>query len=93
MTAAPFKNIEVLVVDDEDAIREGLRVLLQEWGFQVMTAATAAQAEAAVAALVREDVGHALGHGAIEVVLRDRPRRAVAPCPVEGLARRALGRQ
>lgn len=51
----------VLVVDDEDAIREGLRVLLQEWGFQVMTAATAAQAEAAVAAL----------EGHVDLVLSD----------------------
>ena len=41
----------VLVVDDEEPIREGLRVLLQEWGYQVMAAADAAQAERAVSAL------------------------------------------
>ncbi len=41
----------VLVVDDEEPIREGLRQLLQEWGYQVMTAADAAQAEAAAVAL------------------------------------------
>lgn len=51
----------VLVVDDEDAIREGLRGLLLEWGFQVMTAATAAQAEAAVSAL----------EGNVDLVLSD----------------------
>lgn len=41
----------VLVVDDEEPIREGLRLLLQEWGYQCMTAADAAQAERAVNAL------------------------------------------
>ena len=41
----------VLVVDDEEPIREGLRLLLQEWGFQVMTSANAMQAEQAVMAL------------------------------------------
>jgi two-component system, sensor histidine kinase len=58
----------VLVVDDEEPIREGLRLLLQEWGYQVMTAADAEQAERAVAALegrvdlVLSDLH--LGHGA-----------------------------
>jgi two-component system, sensor histidine kinase len=58
----------VLVVDDEEPIREGLRGLLQEWGYQVMTAADAEQAERAVVALegrvdlVLSDLH--LGHGA-----------------------------
>jgi signal transduction histidine kinase len=51
----------VLVVDDEEPIREGLRVLLQEWGFEVMTAADAAQAEQAASAL----------EGRIDLVLTD----------------------
>lgn len=51
----------VLVIDDEEPIREGLRLLLQEWGFQVMTAADARQAEQAVAAL----------EGRIDLVLSD----------------------
>ena len=41
----------VLIVDDEEPIREGLRVLLQAWGYQTMTAANAAEAEQAVLAL------------------------------------------
>jgi two-component system, sensor histidine kinase len=34
----------VLIVDDEASIREGLTVLLQEWGYQALAAATAAEA-------------------------------------------------
>ena len=41
----------VLIVEDEEPIREGLRVLLQEWGYQTITAASAAEAEQAVLAL------------------------------------------
>jgi CheY-like chemotaxis protein len=41
----------ILVVDDEEPIREGLRLLLQEWGYQAMTAANGAQAELAISAL------------------------------------------
>jgi len=51
----------VLVVDDEEPIREGLRLLLQEWGFEVMTAADAAQAEHAVGLL----------EGRVDLVLTD----------------------
>jgi len=51
----------VLVVDDEEPIREGLRLLLQEWGFEVMTAADAAQAEHAVGVL----------EGRVDLVLTD----------------------
>lgn len=51
----------VLVVDDEEPIREGLRLLLQEWGYQAMTAADAAQAERAVTAL----------EGRVDLVLSD----------------------
>jgi signal transduction histidine kinase/ActR/RegA family two-component response regulator len=51
----------VLVVDDEEPIREGLRLLLQEWGYQVMTAADAAQAERAVTAL----------EGRVDLILSD----------------------
>lgn len=51
----------VLVVDDEEPIREGLRLLLQEWGFEVMTAADAAQAEQAVGLL----------EGRVDLVLTD----------------------
>jgi two-component system, sensor histidine kinase len=41
----------VLIVEDEESIREGLRVLLREWGYQTITAANAAEAEQAVLAL------------------------------------------
>ncbi len=41
----------VLVIEDEEPIREGLRLLLSEWGFQSMSAANAAQAEECVRAL------------------------------------------
>lgn len=51
----------VLVIDDEPSIREGLRLLLQEWGFNAVTAADAAQAEQAVQAL----------EGRIDLVLSD----------------------
>lgn len=51
----------VLVVDDEEPIREGLRALLQEWGYQAITAADAAQAEQAVVAL----------EGRVDLVLSD----------------------
>ena len=51
----------VLIVDDEEPIREGLRMLLQEWGYQTLTAANAAEAEAAVLAL----------EGRVDLVLSD----------------------
>lgn len=51
----------VLVVDDEEPIREGLRLLLQSWGLQAVTAADATQAEHAVLAL----------EGRIDLVLSD----------------------
>jgi signal transduction histidine kinase/CheY-like chemotaxis protein len=51
----------ILVVDDEEPIREGLLMLLQEWGFQAMTAANAQQAEQAVTAL----------EGRVDLVLTD----------------------
>ncbi len=51
----------VLVVDDEEAIREGLRALLQEWGYHVMTAADGVQAESAVTSL----------EGHVDLVLSD----------------------
>ncbi len=68
----------VLVVDDEEPIREGLRLLLQEWGYQVMTAADAAQAERAVNALegrvdlILSDLHLGPGPGGQEVVVNVR---------------------
>lgn len=41
----------VLVIDDEEAIREGLRLLLEEWGYEAITAASAAAAERAIVSL------------------------------------------
>ncbi len=35
----------VLVIDDEEPIREGLRILLEEWGYESRQAATAEEAE------------------------------------------------
>ena len=40
----------VLVIDDEAPIRESLRILLEEWGYDVVCVATAQQAESAVLA-------------------------------------------
>jgi len=51
----------VLIVEDEEAIREGLRGLLQEWGYQTVTAADAEEAEQAVMAL----------EGKVDLVLSD----------------------
>lgn len=51
----------VLVIDDEEPIREGLRGLLQEWGYQVMTAASSDQAEQVVQAL----------EGRVDLILSD----------------------
>ena len=41
----------VLVLDDEEAIREGLCLLLQEWGYEAIAAGSIAQAERAVSLL------------------------------------------
>jgi CheY-like chemotaxis protein len=41
----------VLVIDDEEPIREGLRILLEEWGYCAVVAASAAEAEHTVQAL------------------------------------------
>ncbi|MBO9688265.1 hybrid sensor histidine kinase/response regulator [Roseateles chitosanitabidus] len=38
----------VLVIDDEEPIRVGLQLLLEEWGYEAIVAATAAEAEQAV---------------------------------------------
>jgi signal transduction histidine kinase len=51
----------VLVIDDEEPIREGLQLLLQEWGYQAITAADGLQAEQAVSAL----------DGRVDLVLSD----------------------
>ncbi|MBI5255952.1 MAG: response regulator [Burkholderiales bacterium] len=51
----------VLIIDDEEPIREGLRLLLEEWGFQAITAADAAQAEHATTAL----------EGRVDLILSD----------------------
>lgn len=45
------RPLVVLVVDDEESIREGVRLLLLEWGYQPVTAADADEAERAVQAL------------------------------------------
>ncbi|MGM9485010.1 hybrid sensor histidine kinase/response regulator [Roseateles sp. NT4] len=51
----------VLVIDDEESIREGLVMLLQEWGYQVIAAANGDEAERALAAL----------EGRVDLVLSD----------------------
>jgi signal transduction histidine kinase len=45
MPAPEVQPRTVLVVDDEESIREGLRLLLEEWGYQVVAAGTVEQAE------------------------------------------------
>ncbi|MEY4754069.1 MAG: hypothetical protein RJA44_1744 [Pseudomonadota bacterium] len=56
-----FQPGTVLVVDDEEPIREGLRLLLEEWGFEACVAADLGQARRI--ALQR--------HGAIDLLLCD----------------------
>jgi len=51
----------VLVIDDEEAIRHGLAVLLEEWGYQAAVAATVGEAERAAQAL----------HGQVDLILSD----------------------
>lgn len=49
----PMSVIEprsVLVIDDEEPIREGLRVLLEEWGYEAQIAGSAEEAESLVRA-------------------------------------------
>lgn len=41
----------VLVIDDEEASCEGLRLLLEEWGYEAITAASATAAERAIVSL------------------------------------------
>jgi len=41
----------VLIVDDEEAIREGLGLLLEEWGYQAVAASSVEQAERAMQTL------------------------------------------
>ena len=41
----------ILVIEDEESIREGLRMLLEEWGYQPVIAASALLAEQAALAL------------------------------------------
>jgi signal transduction histidine kinase/CheY-like chemotaxis protein len=69
----------VLVVEDEEPIREGLRGLLEEWGYVAVVAASAPQAERALQALqappdlILSDLhlsGGADGIAAIEAVRR-----------------------
>jgi signal transduction histidine kinase len=44
----PLQPRTVLVLDDEEAIRESLCLLLQEWGYEAIAAASIAEAERAV---------------------------------------------
>jgi signal transduction histidine kinase/CheY-like chemotaxis protein len=52
--APVFAARTVLVIDDEPAIREGLQMLLETWGFASATAANVAQARAVAASLGTE---------------------------------------
>ncbi|MBI3368496.1 MAG: hybrid sensor histidine kinase/response regulator [Burkholderiales bacterium] len=51
----------ILVIEDEESIREGLRLLLEEWGYQPVIAASALQAEQAALAL----------EGRVDLILSD----------------------
>jgi len=47
----------VLIIDDEEAIREGLRLLLEEWGYEAVTAGSIAEAlQVAVQLVVPPDL-------------------------------------
>lgn len=78
------RPLVVLVVDDEEAIREGVRLLLLEWGYQPVTAADADEAERAVQAL----------DGHVDLVLSDLHLGAGADgLDVIAAVRRLCGRE
>lgn len=78
------RPLVVLVVDDEEAIREGVRLLLLEWGYQPVTAADADEAERAVQAL----------DGRVDLVLSDLHLGAGADgVDVIAAVRRLCGRE
>lgn len=58
---APDEDRTVLVIDDELAVRDGMRALLEGWGYSVLLAATIAEARTAVSQ-------HA---GVIDIVVSD----------------------
>ncbi len=78
------RPLVVLVVDDEEAIREGVRLLLLEWGYQPVIAADADEAERAVQGL----------DGHVDLVLSDLHLGA-GPDGVDVIAtvRRLCGRE
>ena len=59
--SAPDEDRTVLVIDDEHAVREGMRELLEGWGCRVLLAGTIAEARSAV-------MRHA---GVIDIVVSD----------------------
>ena len=72
----------VLIIDDEEAIREGLGMLLEEWGYQAVAAGSVAQAERLVHMLdappdlILSDLH--LGDGPDGIAAIDAVRRACA---------------
>ncbi len=79
-------NHTLLVIDDEESIRTGMRELLQSWGYQVLTAATIAEActevrrHAGVIDLVVSDLRLANSEDGIDAV--EQVRKAYgAPLP------------
>ena len=75
----------ILVIDDEDSIREGLGVVLSEWGYEPHLAATLAEAAACARMLgdtldlVLSDLHLADGEDGLEAIARVR---AVCGCEV-----------
>ncbi len=76
---------KLLVIDDEEAIREGTRLLLERMGYEVLTAATIAQALEVVTAHgdelqgVVSDLRLAHGEDGVDAIMRVQ---AMLPAPV-----------
>ena len=63
---AQFQDIRVLLIDDEEPVRQSMTSLLQSWGCQVMAAADVEAAERMIASQGRPDIiacDYRLGHG------------------------------
>jgi signal transduction histidine kinase/CheY-like chemotaxis protein len=83
--APTFQARTVLVIDDEASIREGLRLLLEEWGFDAYTAADLAQARQ-----VTERLGGCIDLMLCDLHLGNREDGLQAIELVRGIAQRTI---
>jgi len=84
--ATDLTGLRVLVVEDETAIREGMRILLEGWGMQALLAADQDEALRATSAagvdLVIADFRLRAGHTGLEVIRALRSRYPAVPALV-----------